>query len=98
MRELQIKGIDRYLIDESFDGEPLHLHISEVEPGQSSHPPHTHGGYEAFYMMAGEATLLLGDERITLRAGEAAVIDPQIPHGLYNSGSEPMRYIVVIRP
>ena len=98
LREIDIRGIDRYLLDEHFEGEPLHLHVSEVEPGERKHPPHRHGGVEAFYLLAGEGTLELDDERITLRAGEAAVIDPQRLHGLVNSGTVPLRYVVILRP
>ncbi|MFO7170887.1 MAG: cupin domain-containing protein [Chloroflexota bacterium] len=98
VRETSMKGIERYLMDERLDGEPLHLHLSAVAPGERSHPPHRHGGYEAFYMLEGEGTLELDDERIVLRAGDAAVFDPQRLHGLVNSGSAPMRYIVVLRP
>ena len=97
-RELPIKGISRYLIDERLEGEPLHLHISEVGPGGRSHPPHRHGGFEAFYILDGVATLEIDDERLTLRAGETAVFDPNRLHGLLNEGEVPIRYIVVLRP
>lgn len=96
--ELSIKGISRYLIDERLEGEPIHLHISEVAPGGRSHPPHRHGGYEAFYMLAGTATLEIEDERVLLHAGEVAVFDPQRMHGLLNESDAPIRYIVVLRP
>jgi quercetin dioxygenase-like cupin family protein len=97
-KELQIKGIAPYLIDERLDGEPIHLHISEVAPGGRSHPPHQHGGYEAFYMLAGEATFEIDGETRLLRAGEAVVFDPQRLHGLANNSDAPIRYIVVLRP
>jgi quercetin dioxygenase-like cupin family protein len=97
-RELNIKGIPRYLIDERLEGEPIHMHISEVGPGGRSHPPHQHGGYEAFYILDGVATFEIEDERITLRAGETAVFDPHRMHGLLNEGEVPIRYIVVLRP
>jgi quercetin dioxygenase-like cupin family protein len=96
--ERSMKGIPRYVMDERLEGEPLHLHLTEVAPGERAHPPHRHGGYEAFYMLAGEGTLELDDEHIALNAGEAAVFDPQRLHGLVNSGAAPMRYIVVLRP
>lgn len=97
-RELTIKGISPYFIDERLDGEPLHMHVSEVAPGGRSHPAHQHGGYEAFYILAGSATLEIDDERLALQAGEAAVFDPQRMHGLVNAGDTPLRYIVVLRP
>lgn len=98
LHEAHMKGIDRYLADDRLDGEPLHLHISVVGPGERAHPPHSHGGYEAIYMFEGEGTLEIGDERALLRAGDAAVFDPQRLHGLVNTGAAPMRYMVVLRP
>jgi quercetin dioxygenase-like cupin family protein len=97
-RELTIKGISRYMIDERLEGEPLHLHISQIGPGERSHPPHRHGGYEAFYILEGSGTLEIEDERLALRAGETAVFDPNRMHGLLNTGDTLMRYIVVLRP
>lgn len=98
VNEIPIKGISRYLIDERLDGEPIHLHISEIGAGERAHPPHRHGGYEAIYVLAGAGTMELDDERVPLGAGEAVVFDPQRLHGLVNSGDEPMRYMVVLRP
>lgn len=95
-RQLDIKGVARYLIDSRLKDEPLHLHISEVEPGQRSHPPHEHGGYEAFYVLEGVATLQFGDERVSLTAGETAVFDPHSLHGLENTGIGPLRYMVIL--
>jgi quercetin dioxygenase-like cupin family protein len=98
LKDIRTKGIPRYLVDERFEGEPVHLHVSEVGPGQSSHPPHQHPGVEAFYIFEGAGTLLLDDERIALAAGEAVVIDSGRMHGLVASEDGPMRYMVIIRP
>ena len=92
------KGISRYLLDADVEGEPLRVHISEVDAGERSHPPHRHGGYEAFYMLEGEATLEIDGERHPLRANEAIVFDPQKLHGLVNTSQAPVRYMVIIRP
>ena len=91
-----VKGIHRHLLDADLHGEPLHLHISKVAPGQRSHPPHQHDGIEAIYMFAGTATLEIGDEGYTLNANESIVFNPQKLHGLFNSGEQPMRYMVII--
>jgi quercetin dioxygenase-like cupin family protein len=97
-RELAIKGISPYHIDERLTGEPLHLHVSEVAPGERAHPPHQHAGYEAVYILGGSAALEIDDERLMLHAGQAVVFDPQRLHGLVNAGATPLRYIVVLRP
>lgn len=94
--EHSVKGISRYLLDADLGGEPLHVHISEVEPGQRAHPPHRHGGLEAFYMLEGEGTLEIDGEAQLLRANEAVVFDPHKLHGLVNHGQASMRYMVVL--
>ena len=93
---LDIKGINRYLIDVDLEGEPLHLHVSEVSPGERAHPPHKHGGYEAFYLLGGEATLEFAEEEVQLAAGESVVFDPHSLHGLVNTGSSTLRYMVIL--
>lgn len=92
------KGLARFMVDDRLQGEQLSIHISQVGPGERSHPPHQHPGVEAFYMFEGEGTLEIGDERIILRAGESLVFDSGRMHGLFNSGAIPMRYMVIIRP
>ena len=92
----QVKGIGRCLLDADLADEPLLVHISEVGPGSRAHPPHQHGGLEAFYMLEGEGTLEIDGERFFLKANEATVFDPQKLHGLINTSSAPMRYMVII--
>lgn len=94
--EYPVKGIDRNLLDTDLQGEPLHVHISEVGAKSRAHPPHTHGGYEAFYLLEGEGVLEIGDETYTLRANESAVFDPQKLHGLRNDSDQPLRYMVIL--
>ena len=96
--EQTVKGVPHYFLDERLEDRPLRIHVSEVAPGERSHPPHQHPGVEAFYMLAGQATLEIDGEQLTLRAGEVAVFDSTRLHGLANSGTEPMRYAVIIRP
>ena len=92
----EFKGIDRYFWDEDLESDPLRLHISQVSPGESSHPPHKHGGFEAFYMLEGEGTLKIGDDYVIIKANQSAVFDPTKMHGLTNTGTIPMRYIVIL--
>jgi len=94
--EHQAKGLARLLTDVDLPPERLRIHISEVGPGERSHPPHRHEGVEAFYMLAGAGTLEIDAERQRIAAGEAIVFDPTKLHGLVNSGDVPMRYIVII--
>lgn len=94
--ERDVKGLTRFLADADLPSDRLRIHISEVGPGERSHPPHSHPGVEAFYMLEGEATLELAGESCTIRANESVVFDATKLHGLVNSGAAPMRYIVII--
>lgn len=94
--EQHVKGIARCLVDEDIQPDQLHLHISEMAPDTSSHPPHTHSGVEALYMLEGEGTLEIDGKQQIISAGEAVVYDPTKPHGFVNSGTSPMRYMVII--
>lgn len=93
---LPTKGIPGNLLEDGLPDEPIHLHISAVGPGQRSHPPHQHGGWEAFYLFEGEGTLEIEDERLVIRAGESIVFDPRRMHGLVNTGNSEMRYMVIL--
>ena len=96
LKDHPVKGISRNLLDTDLQGEPLHIHISEVAAKSWAHPPHKHGGYEAFYMIEGEGTFEIGDETYILSANETAVFDPQKLHGLRNDSDQPMRYMVFL--
>lgn len=96
LKEHSVRGILHYLLDTDLGGEPLHLHVTEVGPGERAHPPHRHGGFEAFYVLAGAGSLEIDGEIHPLKANEAAVFDPQKLHGLVNSGNEPLKYVVVL--
>ena len=94
--EHKVKGINHHLLDTDLNGEPLHIHISQVEAKGRSHAPHQHDGIEAFYMLEGEGTLEIEDEIYTLKANESAVFDPQKLHGIRNDTDQSMRYMVII--
>ncbi len=94
--ELQLKGLSKCLIAEHLDPNQLHIHISEIEAGTRAHPPHTHSGVEAFYVLEGSGAVEVEGERYTLGPNEAIVLDPARLHGLINTGSTRMRYMVII--
>ena len=92
----QVKGLARCLVDADLPPERLRVHISQVGPGARAHPPHTHDGVEALYMLEGEGTLEIDGESYAVRASEATIFDPTKLHSLVNTGAAPMRYMVII--
>jgi transcriptional regulator with XRE-family HTH domain len=45
-----------------------------------------HEGYEWLYVLSGRVRLLLGDQDVTLKAGEVAEFDTHLPHFVGNPG------------
>lgn len=93
---IQKKGLAQCLIESSLDPEKLHFHISEIAPGTRAHPPHTHTGVEAFYVLSGEGTMEVEGESYRLETNSAILLDPSRLHGLVNTGAQPLRYMVII--
>ncbi len=96
LSEVKVKGLSKCLVAEHIDPDKLHIHISEIEAGTRAHPPHTHQGVEAFYVLEGIGTVEVEGERYILGPNEAIVLDPARLHGLVNTGSTRMRYMVII--
>ena len=64
----------------------------EVQPGDYL-PTHTDSAEEILYVVAGEGEARLGDERGQVRAGDLAVIPAMVPHGITNTGDEPLKVV-----
>jgi mannose-6-phosphate isomerase-like protein (cupin superfamily) len=90
------KGLAKCLIDNGVNPDSLQMHISEIAPGTRAHPPHTHEGVEAFYVLEGKGTVEVEGERFALGHNEAILLDTTKLHGLVNTGTTPMRYMVII--
>jgi len=92
-----VKGLTKYFLDAEVDPQALRLHISEIAPGTSAHPPHTHAGVEAFYVLEGHGSLnVVGELPQSIGPNEVIVLNPAKLHGLTNTGDTPMRYMVII--
>ena len=93
---INAQGLSKYLVAASLDPHKLGIHITEVEPGSRSHGAHTHTGVEVFYVLEGQATVEVEEERYTLGPNEAIVLDASRPHGIFNGSSARIRYMVII--
>ena len=65
--------------------------------GRSGLFPATPGGEKFALLVAGEATLTLGDEVHTLRTGDAITFTPATSYQWENKGAEPARVVIVAR-
>ena len=75
--------------------EQLELHITTLDPGQSSHPPHHHPNEELILIREGTLETLSNGK--WERIGPSSVIfnSTESWHSLRNVGTEPARYFVV---
>jgi mannose-6-phosphate isomerase-like protein (cupin superfamily) len=64
-------------------GPPLHLH-----PNQE----------EWFYVMEGEVGFVVGDQRLTLKAGESVLAPRQVPHTFSSVAATPSRLLIAFTP
>jgi quercetin dioxygenase-like cupin family protein len=72
--------------------------LENFEPQGTAPPMHVHHNEdETFYVVEGELTVLVGDERIDLRAGDFCFAPREIPHA-YIVRSEKARTLVTLSP
>src|SRR5215470_2607852 len=62
-------------------------------------PRHTHTREdEAYFVLAGELEVVVGEESFILRAGDTLMAPRDIPHRLRNSGKVENHYLLVFSP
>ena len=69
-----------------------------VPPGGGP-PPHVHSREEeGFYVLEGEITLLIGDQRLIASAGMFANMPVGTPHSFKNESSRPAKMLISVAP
>ena len=73
--------------------------VGVFPPGEPGPPPHIHPTTdEAFHLASGEATFLLGDREVTMTSGSLVFVPRGVVHTVWNSGSDPVRGVILISP
>lgn len=88
----------RRILGEAAGGAKLGCSLYELAPGASAFPRHFHSANEeAIYVLEGSGTLLLGDQRVPVKAGDYAAlpVGPDHAHRLVNSSQAPLRYLCI---
>jgi transcriptional regulator with XRE-family HTH domain len=77
---------------------PSGMHAWKVLIPPERRPPElrTHEGYEWLYVLSGELRLLLGGHDITMKAGEVAEFDTQVPHWFGAAGDRPVEILSLL--
>lgn len=71
------------------------IHITTLNPGLSSHLPHTHKTEEIILMIDGEGEMVLGESKQRIVTGDAAWVESSIPHNITNTGKRPAVYFAI---
>jgi len=73
----------------------LEMHVTTLNPGLSSHPPHTHPNEELVIIDSGTVETLSGGKWERLGPGSVIFNASNAPHALRNAGGTPATYHVI---
>jgi XRE family transcriptional regulator, regulator of sulfur utilization len=73
----------------------LEIHITTLNPGQTSHPPHQHPNEELLIVKEGTVEALVAGEWKRLGVGSVIFQASNQPHAIRNAGAGPATYHVV---
>lgn len=73
----------------------LEMHVTTLNPGLSSHPPHTHPNEELVIIDTGTVETLSGGKWERLGPGSVIFNASNAPHALRNAGGTPATYHVI---
>ncbi|MAG35035.1 MAG: hypothetical protein CL878_02120 [Dehalococcoidia bacterium] len=89
-------AVQHYLVSGAVGASKLSIWTSEWQPDGGPTTKHTHPHEEVFLFLAGDGEGEVGDEKVTVRPGVAVIIPPNTVHWFRNTGSAPMRQVVVL--
>jgi len=73
----------------------LEMHVTTLNPGMASHPPHRHPNEELIILDTGTVEALVNGEWKRLGPGSFIFNASNVLHGLRNVGSAPAQYHVI---
>lgn len=88
----------RRILGEAAGGARLGCSLYELPPGASAFPRHFHSANEeAIYVLDGNGTLAIGDDKVAVNAGDyvALPVGPAHAHRLVNTSDATLRYLCI---
>ncbi len=80
---------------------PMRVQVWELAPDVSE-GSHTHEGdgslEEIYYFLEGAGIVWADDEVIPVEAGDAMMAPPGVEHGVRNTGTEPLKFVIIWGP
>ena len=93
-----VGDVYRFLATEAETAGKYALWEALVPPGGGP-PPHVHSREEeGFYVLEGEITLTIGDQRVVATAGMFANMPVGTPHAFKNESDRPARMLISVAP
>lgn len=71
------------------------VHETTLNPGQASHPPHTHRVEELILMLTGKVHEQIAKSKFDANAGDGIYLSSQILHGPINLSNAPCSYFAI---
>jgi XRE family transcriptional regulator, regulator of sulfur utilization len=75
--------------------EELELHVTTLNPGKASHPPHQHPNEEMIIVREGTVECLVAGEWKRVGPGSVIFNASNVLHGIRNAGDGPATYHVI---
>ena len=89
------EGFMKIYVDESIGARRLRIHLSSLGAHRKPHEPHRHDWEEVFFILEGEAKLIVDGRELKAGSMTAVFIRPGSLHGIENAGDKPLRYLVI---
>lgn len=87
------KGGRRNVFDQkTTESERFEMHITTLNEGLMSHPPHTHKAAEILLLIEGQAEESIDGKWIPAGVGDIIFLQSQVPHAIRNTGKGPATY------
>jgi quercetin dioxygenase-like cupin family protein len=85
------------VVRKAFSGKNSMMTLNEIKPGTAPWL-HSHPHEQLTHILSGKAEFVLGDEVLTLKAGDLVLVPPHVPHSLKVIGDETVLNIDVFSP
>lgn len=83
-----------YYAGESYAATDSLTAVAIINPGMEIHPPHIHSEEEYLMVLEGEGTWYVEGKDFPAQAGDVLYAAPWDEHGIRNTGSTPLSFVV----
>jgi (S)-ureidoglycine aminohydrolase len=75
--------------------EKIDMHATTLNPGEVSHPPHTHRAEEIILLRSGHVQMHIGDQYYKAAGGDLVFLASGVPHALENRSKQRCEYFAL---